>query len=55
MATPEMTPSPVHLFEIPADINELTGAQIDAWAEQAYGQLMAQLKNETLKEKKSNF
>ena len=50
MVTPDKKPPKKHFVEIPADINELTDTEIDAWAEQTYSQIMAQLKSEIVKE-----
>ena len=50
MATPGKKPPKKHFVEIPNDINELTDAQIKAWVEKAYNQLIPVLKAEGSKE-----
>lgn len=50
MATPNKKPPKKHFVEIPTDISEMSDAQIDAWAEKAYNQLIPALKAEESKE-----
>ena len=50
MATPGKKPPKKHFVEIPTDISEMSDAQIEAWAEKAYNQLIPVLKAEGLRE-----
>ena len=50
MATPGKKPPKKHFVEIPNDISKMSDAQIEAWAEKAYNQLIPVLKAEESKE-----
>lgn len=50
MATPAKKPPKKHFVEIPNDFSEMSNAQIKAWAEKAYEQLIPVLKAEGSKE-----
>ena len=46
MASPDKQPQKKHFVEIPNDISKMSDAQIKAWAEKAYNQLIPVLKAE---------
>lgn len=46
MTTPGKNPPKKHFVKIPNDISEFTAAQIEAWAEKVYNQLIPILKAE---------
>ena len=50
IATAGKKPPKKHFVEIPNDISEMSDAQIEAWAEKAYNQLIPVLKAEGLRE-----
>ena len=50
MVTPDKKPSKLHLYEIPADISELTDAQIKAWAEKVWDQFTLSTMEEKIQE-----
>ena len=50
MNKPGKKPPKKHFVEIPNDISEMSDAQIEAWAEKAYNQLIPVLKAEGSKE-----
>ena len=50
MATPGQNPPKKHFVEIPNDISEMSDAQIEAWAEKVFNQLIPVLKAEGSKE-----
>ena len=50
MATPSKKPPRKHFVEIPNNISEMSDAQIKAWAEEVYNQLIPILKAEGSKE-----
>ena len=50
MGTPDKKKQKKHFVEIPTDISKMSDAQIEAWAEMAYNQLIPALKAEGSKE-----
>lgn len=51
MVTPDKKPPKKRFVELPADINEFTDAQIDAWAEMVSEEIVPILKGEATLEK----